>query len=501
MSDLGSAIGRRALLAGLALFGLAALWPPLNHDAAAVLGFAQRMLAGEALYATLIDVNPPLIFLVSLIPAWAARATGASAPVLMCGFVLVLAAGSIWLSLRVLAQGRFAAYPVPRALAAPALLIALLAAPMHSFAQREHLLAIFALPYLFAAGQRLEGGAAPRGLAIGAAAFAAVGLLLKPHYVAIAAMVEIGCLIARGPARGLRAPEPWVMLGVAALYVAVVAVGFPAYLGEILPLARALYDHADSSVFLSILTGDQAPALGLVLLAGGLLAWRLKDGVMGALALGLVGALMAAIAQGKGWDYHFLCARVFAILLGAFAVARLFGAHPAPRGAVAIVSLLALVASGAVLPPLKAQREFAASPTGRLAPLLREYAPGQPVLWLTGAIYPQYPALPYNDSPSAMTYMSLWMLPALYGDGAPVNPASQMSNYERRLFEDVGTSLSRIKPPLAIVADPDSEGGFKTPGFDYLAYFLRHPDFAAQWRRYRPVARVDRLTLYRRSAD
>ena len=36
------------------------------------------------------------------------------------------------------------------------LLIALLAAPMHSFTQREHLLAIFTLPYLFAAAQRLE---------------------------------------------------------------------------------------------------------------------------------------------------------------------------------------------------------------------------------------------------------------------------------------------------------------------------------------------------------
>ena len=300
MSDPGSAVGRRLLLAGLALFGLAALWPPLNHDAGAVLGFAQRMLAGEKLYATLIDVNPPLIFLLSLIPAWAARATGASAPQLLCGFVLLLALASIWLSLRILAQGKLAGYPAARALAAPALLIALLAAPMHSFTQREHLLAIFTLPYLFAAAQRLEGGAAPMGLAIGASAFAALGLLLKPHYVAIAALVEIGCLIARGPARGLRAPEPWVMLGVAALYLAVVLIGFPAYVFEILPLARSLYDHADAGVFLWILIGDQVPALALVLLAGAGVAWRLKDGVLGALALALAGAILASLQGAAG---------------------------------------------------------------------------------------------------------------------------------------------------------------------------------------------------------
>jgi len=500
MSEPGSMVGRRLLLAALSLFGLAALWPPLNHDAGAVLGFAQRMLAGEKLYATLIDVNPPLVFLLSLIPAWVARVTGASAPVLLCAFVLFLALASIWLSLRVLAHGKLAGIPAARALAAPALLIALFAAPMHSFAQREHLLAIFTLPYLFAAGQRLEGGASPRGLAIGAAAFAAFGLLLKPHFVAIAAMVEIGCLIARGPARGLRAPEPWVMLGVAVVYLAVVLIGFPAYVTEILPLARSLYDHAGSDVFLWIATGDQLPALILVLGAGGLVAWRLKDGVQGALALALAGACMAAVAQGKGWDYHFLCARVFAILLGVFTLARLVGSGPAPRGFVTAVALFALVASGAVSPALKAQREFADGPTNRLLPLLRQYAPAQPVLWLTGAIYPQYPALPYNGSPSAMTYMSLWMLPSLYGAGAPVKLPQEMGAFEKRLFEDVGTSLSRIRPPLVIVADPDSEGGFVTPGFDYLAFFQRHPDFAAQWSNYRAIARVDRVTVYQRSA-
>jgi hypothetical protein len=501
MSDQGSVVGRRLLLAGLALFGLAALWPPLNHDAGAVLGFAQRMLAGEKLYTTLIDVNPPLVFLLSLIPAWAARATGASAPQLLCGFVLLLAFASVWLSLRVLAQGKLAGFPVARALAAPALLIALLAAPMHSFTQREHLLAIFTLPYLFAAGQRLDGGAAPRGLAIGVAAFAAIGLLLKPHFVAIAALVELGCLIARGPTRGLRAPEPWVMLGVAALYLAVVLIGFPAYVFEILPLARGLYDHADSGVFLWILIGDQVPALALVLVVGAGAAWRLKDGVLAALTLALAGAILAAVVQGKGWDYHFLCARILAILLAALAVGRCFGSAPAPRGLVAILALLTLIGSGALSPPFKAQREFATGPTNRLLPFLRLHAPAQPVLWLTGAIYPQYPALPYNDSPSAMTYMSLWMLPSLYGAGAPVNAPGAMGAFEKRLFDDVGTSLSRIKPPLVIVADPDSEGGFAKPGFDYLAYFQRHPDFAAQWSNYRPIGRVDRVTLYRRSAS
>src|SRR5437879_5027889 len=50
-----------ALLPAL-LFVPFMLAPPLNHDVAAVLSFSERWLAGEQLYSDLIDVNPPLIF-------------------------------------------------------------------------------------------------------------------------------------------------------------------------------------------------------------------------------------------------------------------------------------------------------------------------------------------------------------------------------------------------------------------------------------------------------
>ncbi len=501
MASSGSRGARYAALGALALFGLAGLCRPLNHDASAVLAFAQRMLGGERLYSELIDVNPPLVFLLSLGPAAVARWTGWSAPLLLCAGVFGLALTSVWLSLRILAQGGLAGYPVARALAAPALLIALLAMPMHSFAQREHLLAIFVLPYLFAAGLRIEGSPAPRGLAVTSAAFAAFGLFLKPHFLAIALLVELGALIARGPARGLRAVEPWTLFAMGIAYLAVLLLGFSAYVTDILPLARELYDHSAADVYVWILVGDQVPALAIVLIAGVIAASATRDGTLTSLALALAGATLAGISQGKGWDYHFLCARAFAMVLAMLTVARLFGTGSVPRGLVVAASGLALVASGALSPAFKAQREFEQSPTGRLSPLLRQYAPGAPVLWLTGAIYPQYPALVYNRSRSAMTYMSLWMLPSLYGAGQPVLAPEAMGAFERRLFDDVGTSLTRVKPALVIVADPDSEGGFATPGFDYLAYFRRHPMFEQEWPKYRPVARLDRLTLYQRSTD
>ena len=70
MEFLGRALWHRlpALLPAL-LFVPIVLAPPLNHDVAAVLQFSQRWLAGEHLYSDLIDVNPPLVFVLNLIPA------------------------------------------------------------------------------------------------------------------------------------------------------------------------------------------------------------------------------------------------------------------------------------------------------------------------------------------------------------------------------------------------------------------------------------------------
>src|SRR5688500_13573304 len=53
-------------LALLALAGIAGEFrSPLNGDAAYMLDAARRMLAGERLYAGLIDLNPPFVFWLS----------------------------------------------------------------------------------------------------------------------------------------------------------------------------------------------------------------------------------------------------------------------------------------------------------------------------------------------------------------------------------------------------------------------------------------------------
>ena len=182
-----------ALLPAL-LFVPIVLAPPVNHDVAAVLQFSQRWFAGEHLYSDLIDVNPPLIFVLNLIPAFIAAVTpldGVSA-LRLCLFVY----GGFcwWLAMRV--RDRAAEGPVERAFldVLPGLF---LFDAGYDFGQREHIMVVGALPYLLAASRRAA-GEVPRGrIAVGL--LAGMAFAIKPYFLGIPAVVELIVLLGRRP--------------------------------------------------------------------------------------------------------------------------------------------------------------------------------------------------------------------------------------------------------------------------------------------------------------
>ncbi|TDG29107.1 hypothetical protein E2C05_18910, partial [Paracraurococcus ruber] len=328
-----------ALAAGLPALAclLMALSPPLNHDVAAVLNFAERWLAGEALYADLIDVNPPLVFVLSL----PAAAIGAWTPLdavqglLLC--LLGLCALASWLALR-LARPRGGpgagpgAGPMEAAALGTAIPLAALAAG-YDFGQREHLMVVAALPYLALAARRAAGAATGRGLAVGATLLAAIGFALKPHFLAVPALVEAYVLLRRGPARALRDPLPWAMAGLWLLYLASLPLLFPDYAGQVLPLVWRYYLDIGGFAWWQVILTERLGTGLMLLLPLAVAAARPGGGDLPrVVALAAFGAALSAVVQHKGWSYHALPVRLLAGLLAVLLAARwLDRALPAPR--------------------------------------------------------------------------------------------------------------------------------------------------------------------------
>ncbi len=503
----------RAVLVALPLvWAIAAFLPPLNHDVAALLQFAQRMLHGERLYVDLIDINPPMIFLLDTIPAGLADIAELPSTACYVLFVLALAglggAASVGLLSR-LGEGR---RPLD-ALIWPALIaFVLVAYPMHSFGQREHLLLIFTLPYALTAAARAERQSLPRAVEVAAALFAFVGIGLKPHFALVPAGLELLVLSRAGWRGCARSPQPWLILGACLAYVAAVRLALPEYFSVIVPLVAQCYEQLNLAGLIDLLTRDQVPALVLPLLPLAVIAWRLPAARLSRAMIALTFVATAAgLLQGKGWDYHFFAARGALVLTfgaviaeGAAHIAPLARLRWAPLAIATTAVALIFAFSGVLNPPFKGPRNFANTAASRFLPVVQANAAGKPVLWLTTSIYPQFPVLNYTESRLAMPFMSLWVLPAVYGaDSAPggalaYHATTTMSGAEQLVWRSVIDGFTKSHPALVLVEQASREGAFRGLPFDYLDYFLRDPAFAAEWSNYAPLTKVDNVTIYRR---
>lgn len=515
------------------VWGFAHLLPPLNHDAAAVLQFAERMVGGERLYVELFDMNPPMIFWLNSLPVLLDRVTGIGSASALIVCILLLVAGSSWLLGRWLRRLCGAEMALSALLIPSAALFLLLAYPAHSFAQREHLLAALLLPYLAQATARAGRYTHPAPVARTQASInslpaqalvaglAAIGLAMKPQFAAVFVLTELVVLARGGWRASFLALVPW---GIGACLLAYLAASFllhPDYFTSVIPFTQKLYAVFTSERIAQVLTGDQVPALSVAILLLGLAALLLPDRLTGrtikdltlVLTAAAAGTTLAGIGQMKGWDYHFLSARIFTLLLGASMLIALIdraasmtgsaAARLREAGSLAVLTLL-LLASNVLAPPFKAQRAFADSTAGQLLPVIAAEARGEKVLWLTTSISPQFPVLNYTDSPQAMRFMSLWMLTTLYANGPAVGDAvvyrapSAMSPEERFVFNAVAEDFAANRPRLVVVAKGRGEPGFRGRRFDFIDYFARHPTFAAHWRHYEPAGQIANVKLYRR---
>ncbi len=506
----GAAWLRALALVPAAFFIACALAPPVNHDVAALLDFTQRWWAGEPLYTRLLDVNPPLIFLLNLPPAIAAAQWPVPALQALQAWLLGLVALAAWLGLRVWRD-----YPAgaPAATAMPLALPLLMLAAGYEFGQREHLMAVAAMPYLLLAGRRAEGAVLPLWLRLAVALLAALGFALKPHFLAVPALVEAMVLWRRGwPA--LRDPVPWAMAVVWLCYVALTLLAFPAYAGRVLPLALGAYADLEGLTWWQVLLTERLGSALLVLPPLAVAALRPGAPVLARVVLAAaLGAALSAVLQHKGWPYHALPLRLFLglllVVLALHWAARLLPAPAARRQAPGLAAALCWLLLGFTITGAEApwrEAVFGWSREGQLAALLRQQAPGGGpggrVLVLSPDIYPVFPALAHAGFRSTLPTMNTWLLQAAYArcpaDGARYHDEAAMPAAEAWFYRGVAEDFAAAPPDAVLVlADPRLP---RCAGeeFDFLAYFSRQPLFAATFRRYHPVAELHGYRLFRR---
>ncbi|MGE3842279.1 MAG: hypothetical protein AB7I50_11885 [Vicinamibacterales bacterium] len=490
----------------------AAILRPLNHDTGWYLYMADTFLHGGRLYVDVVDTNPPLIILFTIVPVAVANAVGVAPAWVFALTVFVLAFGSGVASLHLLRQAWPAATPAVHGLLGCSVLFLLLVAPAYDFGQREHLTVIATLPYvlavvLHALHRTVKPGA---GVAVGLAG--ALGFAIKPHFLVAWIAVEAALMGLRRTTRTLWRPEAFALLAIWILYALLAIAFFPEYFdvaGRVWQVYGALNAQA------SVLPGLRELQVAAVLLAIVALL-RLPREYHAPLAIvtaAACGFLAASLLQLKGWGYQMLPPRVYLALLVVLIVAGLLQAMPALAGrlrlgaaGVAGVIALSLTAISAkyVADARTGPLQDFVSP---LAALVREHAPRGPIATLAmhTLVYPSFPLVNHTRAPWSLRHHSLWFLAAFYErelaapwpDPVVLHARAAMSPLERQFYDEIISDLCRLPPRLLIVEAPSPLGPRGSRSLDLLAYYRQDPRVTRLLETYREIAVIAPFTVFK----
>ena len=317
----GFAASPRLILLGITLaIGLIAiatqLWFGLLGDVSWMITIDEKWLGGQVPYVDFVEINPPASLLLYWPAVAFAHALGLRAEFMVSAFGFASIAASLALSALILKRAALTVGPTAYAF----VLIALAVLPGEAFCERDHLAAVYALPFLALSIARAERAATDFRLAALAGVGAGLMAAIKPPYALVAIAVAPYLWRRIGLRALLGSAEYYFAAAVGVVYLAIVPWGFPAYVGDVMRMGVDIYVPIRDS-----LAGLFVESGGLLFLLVGLLvvlvAGKAIDKSWIAVpALAGLGAFGAYMIQGKGWLYQALPALMFLTIAAGFAL-------------------------------------------------------------------------------------------------------------------------------------------------------------------------------------
>ena len=242
-----------------------------NGDRLLVLTFAHWIVEGKQPYVDFVDVNPPLIMWLYVIPAALSRLNILSdVTLLVMGGLTALAAISLMTFCLIKKSDVFMTDTQAR----DTFLLFIVATfiifvqPVH-IAEREYVFSLLTLPYVLRFMPSLADKQYSRRLRIGIGIAAGIGFSMKPYCLIVLGGIQLLFLLRHRSLRILYSLENLILYGFICIYVTLICVFFPEYISIVLPLTIPTYaDTFTQSSLLSILIMLPIPLLSLALFTG-----------------------------------------------------------------------------------------------------------------------------------------------------------------------------------------------------------------------------------------
>ena len=473
-------------LCGSALF-LFAVWDStLNHDIEWYLTSTRRWLEGGRLYIDIVEINPPLNFYLTVPPLFLSDLTGLTESnaqfVVFSGILLI----SLWWSSQILLRSKMLS-PPRLLLFQLGLWVFVIVTALPSLGQRDHLFIIFALPWLI--GHLVA--PLPTGNPVPRAAWASIGICLKPHFILLPVFVTLWQIWRQRSWRPVIDRSNLLFLGVGLAYIAAVWRLYPEYFEAVVPLGLQTYGaYGFEPEKVLMRRGWLVP---LITATGLLLAARAKhrpDG-FGLWITATLAGLSTYLVQWTGFYYQ--TAPLMALSgLALFWVVTAQPAWTIGKGVCLLGGLLVLLQSAAfglyrnpVVPDL-------AEHLGARDSLVvySDYVhAGPPLARSTGAIW-------------ASRYPAIWPLPGALNRLSQLDcqrEEKECARLERIRDQVRGEMIDDLVKfaPDTVVMDP-LPGYIDGPKFDWMRFLEQDPRFRSEFAKYELEFSTKRFDVYRR---
>ena len=482
--------------------GAAALRATPGPDVSFLLYAAGRVIDGARYGADIMEINPPLIVWLYMLPVLAARVIGASPYTMLTVFTLLLAGAALFAMSRALDLGR------ERTLILTALAAALVVVPALDFGQKEHVAGALCVPWVAIAIVRAD-GRQPRGWLLAFASIAgSLGFLLKPYFLLAWLAIEAVLVLRRGPRIVLRTENVCFAIGGLA-YVTATALLAPDFIDLAMRLGPAYGNY---------LAQGRLEA-GMAWIGAAIFVWyRLRHPshsvAAAVLEAGTIGFILSAVCQLKWWTYHFLPATIFALPALALVPLPELRRWRAPDGVVAVLmkSVVVYMLVAAVLENIDVlthpeNPENLSEPyMFEMLQSIAEHAPAGPVMILSTNIHSAFPVVPLSGAIWASRLPHLWPLMTSYegqwrsGGTIHFRPAEERGGIEKWLNEVILEDLRVFRPRMIFVMahNPEINDSGGARRIDYLAYLRDDPRLDEALSNYRPLPDVGRYDVLER---
>jgi hypothetical protein len=465
-----------------------------NTDVSWILTLGEKVLAGQRLYVDLIELNPPASILLYVPAIVIGRLLQLPPEWVVDGLVFLAIGLSLWLAGRIAAQARLLERVDGGGLAACAA-AALAILPAQAFGEREHIALISLLPALVVYAARATGASPGLSSAIVAGVSAGLAVIIKPHFAMGIVAAVIATTLCAKSWRPLAAIENWIAAGLIALYGAFVAIAFPSFLTDVVPLVNAVYVPIRKPF--PTLVGSPGVWLSAAALLG-LAVVKRRAAVFPPHCLLLAtssGLFLAFLVQGKGWPYHSYPLLALAVIaLAAAATERNSAAGPAAitvkrrierLGPMLLIELV--IVTGFVWMNL-------ATDTAALVEPIRRIKPQPAMLAITPDIAVGHPLVRRLGGRWVGSACSLWItagvLQRQWSEALDVPTRERLQAYMARDRAMLAEDIRRERPDIVLVDEI---------AFDWNAWARSDPALSRALNAYSEAERVGGMVILRRN--